>query len=132
MPIKTSVHGHNFQLEYSNIGSIQLRGGYVRYSGITDQVNWLHAAVPTPNEINGRQFHAEKVAIRYRIEDPSAAIALSQIAKITAVHVYDGERLLTTHDNLDLGDIGDPGWHTVLYDVTDHAPLEHALGVSVG
>lgn len=59
---------------------------------------WFHFAVPTPVIVDGKRTQVVKVLVRY---------ATVQTAKITAVHLYDGEKKFQGFEKLALSSAQD-------------------------
>jgi hypothetical protein len=117
------VHGHSIQVEFPERLSEQKRMGfYAQLRGKPFTSNWLHFAVPTPVIVDGSgRLCVGSVMIRFRA-GPSTTV--------TAVHIYDGETKIASHDGLSLSPQNDFVWSR--FDVVSHPYIKWGLGISIG
>jgi len=115
------IHGHDGQVEVEqSLRSTWWAGCYVRYSGHSGTSTWVHYAVPTPNRLQDLEVHIRSVSIRYQTGASDAWIG--------AVHVYDGERKIASHDGL-LETSTD--FRLRRYHVPHQPLIRHGLGISL-
>ena len=82
--------------------------------------NWFHFAVPTPVIVSGRRLKVGSVMLRFRTG--------SNDAFVRDVHVYDGERKIAQHNDINLH--GDNLFKR--FDVPGNPPVQWGLGISIG
>ena len=117
------VHGHSMQIEYPDrIQSVWRAGFYIRVQGKPNTSNWLHFAIPTPVIVDDRRLSVGSVMVRFR--------SSSDKAIIHAVHIYDGETKIASHDGLSLAPQGSFDWPR--FDVPTHPDIKWGLGISIG
>ena len=90
------VHGSSMQIEYPNrITSVRHTGPFVRIEGAAGQNTWVHLPVPTPTVVDGNKMRVGAALVSFRARAN---------AKVNEVIVYDGERRIAEHMDLDLRD----------------------------
>ena len=90
------VHGSSMQIEYPNrITSVRHTGPFVRIEGAAGQNTWVHLPVPTPTVVDGNNMRVGTALVSFRAQAN---------AKVNEVIVYDGERRIAEHMDLDLRD----------------------------
>ena len=116
------VHGHNMQIEYPDrLESVWRAGMYIRVEGKPGLSNWFHFAIPTPVIVNGNRLRADSVMVRFRTG--------SRDAFVKAIHIYDGEKKIASHDNLGLA----PNkWEWPRFDVPRNPEIRWGVGISIG
>ena len=88
------VHGSSMQIEYPNrITSVRHTGPFVRIEGAAGQNTWVHLPVPTPTVLDGNKMRVGTALLSFRARAN---------AKVNEVIVYDGERRIAEHMDLDL------------------------------
>lgn len=116
------VHGHNMQIEYSDrLDSIWRAGMFIRIEGKPSTKNWFHFAIPTPVIVDGNRLRAGSVMVRFKTGSVDAFIR--------AIHVYDGERRIATHNNLNLAP---NNWEWPRFDIPGNPEIRWGLGISIG
>ena len=95
MPQRTLwMHGANMQVEYPNrLTSVRATGPFVRIEGARGQNTWVHFPLPTPAVIDGNRMRIEAAQVSFRTRDH---------ASVHEVIVYDGDKRVAEHMNLDL------------------------------
>ena len=115
------THGHGVQIEYPDrLGHERRYGFFIRLRGKPFTSNWVHFEVPTPVIVDGRRLRVGSVMVRFRT-GPGA--------QVHAVHVWDGERRIATHNGLNLSP---RGFSWPRFDVPNHPYIRWGLGISVG
>lgn len=116
------VHGHSMEVEYPDRLALHQRvGSLVHTIGKPFTSNWYHFAVPSPVIMGGKRSIVGSVMLRFRV-GPGASVY--------AVHIYDGENRIATHDNLNLTPQGNFAF--LRFDVPMHPKLQWGLGISIG
>jgi hypothetical protein len=116
------IHGHSIKVEYPDrIKSIWRAGFYARIVGKPGTTNWFHFNIPTPVIVDDKRQMIDSVMIRFRTG--------SNKAKITNVHIYDGERKIASHDGLNRSSAG---WSWPRYDVPGKPSILWGVGISIG
>ncbi len=88
------VHGSSMQIEYPyRITSVRHTGPFVRIEGAAGQNTWVHLPVPTPTVLDGNKMRVGTALLSFRARAN---------AKVNEVIVYDGERRIAEHMDLDL------------------------------
>ncbi len=88
------VHGSSMQVEYPNrITAVRHTGPFVRIEGSEGQNTWVHFPVPTPTVSNGNKVKAEAALVSFRTQS---------FAAVKEVIVYDGEKRIAEHMDIDL------------------------------
>lgn len=114
------THGHSVQIQNLERLTFERRyGSLIRLRGKPFTSNWVHVAVPTPVIVEGKRLRVGSVMIRFRT-GPGAWVY--------AVHVWDGERRLATH-NVNLSP---RSFIWPRFDVPNHPPIRWGLGISIG
>jgi hypothetical protein len=115
------THGHGAEIQYPNRLAYDRRYGFfIRLKGKPFTSNWIHFQVPTPVIVDSRRLRAGSVMVRFRT-GPGASVH--------AVHVYDGERRIATHNNLNLTSTS---FKWPRFDIPKHPHIRWGLGISVG
>lgn len=116
------THGHSMQIEYPDRLSLIWRAGsYIRIEGKSGTTNWFHFAIPTPVIIFDNRLKADSALIRLKTG--------SVDAWVKAVHIYDGENKIASHDNLSLA----PSEFSMeRFDIPNNPEMRYGLGVSIG
>jgi hypothetical protein len=108
-------------IEYPDRIASEWRAGfYIRISGKSGTENWFHFAVPTPVIVNDKRLKVGSVMLRFRTG--------SADARVKHVHVYDGEKKIAQHNNVNL--YGENMFKR--FDVPGHPPVQWGLGISIG
>jgi hypothetical protein len=110
------IHGHAIQAEQPEHSTVRRLGFYARVNGSGSQ--WFHFAVPTPVIVADYRLKIGSIVIRYRTG--------SADVRIKAVHIYDGETRIASHDGLSLTSTN---WDAHRFDVPNHPHLQWGLGV---
>ncbi len=88
------AHGSSMQLEYPNrVTSVCHTGPFARVEGSPGQNTWVHLPVPTPTVVNG---------VGVRIGAALVSFRTRANARVHEVIVYDGDRRIAEHMDLDL------------------------------
>ncbi len=89
------IHGVNIQVEYPNrLDWIYRRGFGTQLKGKRGRTNWFHFAIPTPVIVDSMRYKLDSVMLRF---------TTGSVASIVRhIHVYDGERRIATHNNVNL------------------------------
>lgn len=116
------THGHSMVIEYpASLTATWRAGFFIRVEGKKGTGNWFHFAIPTPVIVDNNRLTVGSVMLRFR--------TASNDAFIHAVHVYDGETKIASHDNLHLA----PNqWAFERFDVPPHPEVLWGLGISIG
>ena len=89
------VHGHTMNVEYPNQLKEVWRAGYfIRLTGKPNTFNWFHFYIPTPVIVGDKRLNIHSAMVRFK--------TLGSKAVITNVHIYDGEKKIANHNNLNL------------------------------
>jgi hypothetical protein len=114
------IHGNNIKIEYpNNIVSVEHKGCCVRIIGEPCSHNWFHFAIPTPVLIGGDNLCGGSVFLRYQTGDS---------VSIDAVHIYDGENKITSHDHLDLSSF--ERWSTPKFEIQATPTIRWGIGIT--
>jgi len=90
------VHGSSMQIEYPNrVTSVRHTGPFVRIEGSPGQNTWVHLPVPTPTVVDGASMKVGAALVSFRTRAN---------AKVHEVIVYDGEKRIAEHTDLNLED----------------------------
>lgn len=115
------IHGHSMHIEYPDRLVSEWRAGfYIRVEGNSGSKNWFHFAIPTPVIVNGNRLKVGSVMLRFKTGSADASVK--------HVHVYDGEKKIAQHNNLNLH--GENMFKR--FDVPGHPPVKWGLGISIG
>ena len=120
MPIAHAmwIHGHSIRVEYPDrLDSAVRKGYYARLDGKAGTTNWLHLAIPTPVIVEENRLRIDSVMLRFRTSG----------ATVTAVHVYDGENRIASHNGLSLHP---DGWAFERFEVAGGPEIRWGLGIS--
>lgn len=132
------IHGHTIRVEYpSRVNQVWRAGFYARIVGKPNTENWLHFAIPTPVIAKHRitipvplpvppivlpkRLMADSVMLRFK--------SASSHARITSVHVYDGESRIATHDGLNLSPTS---FGLRRFDIPGKPDVRWGIGISIG
>ena len=114
------VHGTSMQIEYpGRITSVRHCGPFVRIEGARGQNTWVHFPIPTPAVINGAKMQVESAMVSFRTR--SSAV-------VNEVIVYDGEKRIAEHMDLNLR--GDHLEHR--FDVPGNPEIHRGINVVLG
>jgi|LGVE01.1.fsa_nt_gb hypothetical protein len=115
------AHGHSMHIEYPDRLNVVWRAGfYIRVEGELGTDNWFHFAIPTPVIVKDNRLRVGSVMLRFK--------TMSSDAIVRHVHIYDGEKMIATHNNVNLS--GDHMFER--FDVPGHPDVRWGLGISIG
>ncbi|HEX8473518.1 MAG TPA: DUF6623 family protein [Pyrinomonadaceae bacterium] len=115
-------HGHSMQIEFPDrVESVWRAGFFIRVVPRPNTDNWFHFAIPTPVIVDDNRLSVGSVLLRYRVG--------SAVARVTAVHVYDGEVIIASHNGLNLSPTT---WGNPRFEVSGHPEIKWGLGISIG
>ena len=114
------VHGTSMQVEYSDrVTSVRHTGPFVRIEGSKGQNTWVHFPIPTPAVVDG---------VRSRVGTALVSFRTRSHATVHEVIVYDGEKRIAEHINLNLdGDHLDSR-----FDVPGSPDVNQGINITVG
>ena len=115
-----SVHGHSMQIEKKDgIKKVERKRFHIRVEGKKSTQTWFHFAIPTPVILNGKQLRAKSVNLRFMTD--------SKQVLVKHIQVYDGEKRIVIHSNVDLGgELFDKQ-----FDVHGYPKVKGGLGISI-
>ena len=88
------VHGSSMQVEYPDrVTAVRHTGPFVRIEGSEGQNTWVHFAVPTPTVVDGTRTRVNAALVSFRTRSH---------AKVNEVIVYDGEKRIAEHMDINL------------------------------
>ena len=88
------VHGSSMQVEYPDrLTAVRHTGPFVRIEGSEGQNTWVHFAVPTPTVVDGTRTRVNAALVSFRTRSH---------AKVNEVIVYDGEKRIAEHMDINL------------------------------
>lgn len=115
------IHGHSMQIEYPDRMVSAIRRGYAyQVEGNPGSSNWFHFAIPTPVYIDDVRLQVDSVMLRFTTGSVDSFVR--------DVRVYDGEILISVHDDVYLSESN--GF--VRFDVPDTPYVLWGLGISLG
>ena len=114
------VHGSSMQVEYANrVTAVRHCGPFVRIEGSEGQNTWVHFPIATPTVLNGGRVKANAAMVSFRTQDK---------AMVKEVIVYDGEKRIAEHMDIDL-----TGNHLdARFEVPDTPEVEKGVNITVG
>ncbi|HNW88415.1 MAG TPA: hypothetical protein PKN48_02060 [Bacteroidales bacterium] len=116
------IHGHSIKVEYpTRIKSIWRAGFYARIVGKPSTTNWFHFSIPTTVIVKDKRQMIDSVMLRFK--------SGSGYAKVTSVHIYDGEAKIAAHDGLNLHP---NAYGLERFDVPGKPDIHWGVGISVG
>lgn len=116
------THGHTVKVEYQDrLSSIWRAGFFARLVGRRGTTNWIHFAIPTDLIVRDKRQMLDSAMLRFR--SPGSG------ARVTNVHVYDGERRIAAFDGLNLKH-SDFGFDR--FTIPGRPDVFLGLGISVG
>ncbi len=116
------AHGHTMQIEVpTNIKSEWRAGFFIRVVGKPNTTNWFHFAIPTTVIVNDNRLAIDSAMVRFRSNSPQA--------RVTNVHVYDGENRIAAHDGLSLTP---SPFNMQRFAVPGHPDVLFGVGISIG
>lgn len=115
------THGHSMQIEHPDrIENVWRAGFYIRVDGKPGTDNWFHFAIPTIAILNSSVQRVYSVELRFMTGSPDAIVG--------HVHVYDGEKRIAAHNDVNLtGEKRDRS-----FDVPNTPRVAWGLGISIG
>jgi len=115
------IHGHSMQIEYPDrIAAVRRAGFSINVEGKPGTSNWFHFAIPTPVIIDDVRLRADSVMLRFTTGSVDAFVQ--------HVHVYDGEKKIAEHNDIDLSKEN----AFVRLAVPDSPLVQWGLGISIG
>jgi hypothetical protein len=121
MAIKNAMwcHGHNLTIE--DMGPLQVvrmgNGTHLTSPGAFS--TWVHLAIPTAVLVNDVRLRVGSIILQFKT---------GAGARVTAVHVWDGENRIAWWDKLNLS-----GVHLLeRFDVQGDPEVKYGLGISMG
>lgn len=116
------THGHGLAVEFGDRMESEWRAGfYIRLVGRQNTTNWLHFGIPTPVIVTDNRLSLDSAMIRWRANGTGA--------RITNVHVFDGENRIAAHDGLSLSNAA---WQFSRFAVPGRPDVKWGIGVTVG
>lgn len=116
------IHGNSIKVEYHDrIKSIWRAGFYSRIIGNANTTNWFHFSIPTTVIVSDKRQMIDSVILRFK--------SGSNKAKVTNVHIYDGEDKIAAHDNLNLYPAA---FGLERFNVPGKPDIHWGVGISVG
>lgn len=116
------THAHAVSVEFPDRMQSEWRAGFfIRLTGRPTTTNWLHFGIPTPVIVRDNRLSLDSAMIRWR--------ANSTGARITNVHVFDGENRIAAHDGLSLSNTA---WQFSRFAVPRRPDVRWGIGVTVG
>ncbi len=115
------IHGVNIQVEWPWLLEWIYRAGFgTRLKGKPGTTNWFHFAIPTPVIVDSKRYKVDSVMLRF---------TTGSVASIVRhIHVYDGERRIATHNNVNL--TGSHGFER--FTVPNKPRIYWGVGISIG
>lgn len=114
------VHGASMQIEYpARITSVRHCGPFVRIEGARGQNTWVHFPIPTPAVVNGTNMQVDSAMVSFRTR-PNAVV--------NEVIVYDGEKRIAEHMDLNLRD----DHLDASFDVPGNPQVNQGINITVG
>jgi len=115
------IHGHSMQVEYPDrIASVRRAGFSINIDGKPGTSNWFHFAIPTPVLIDDVRLRIDKAMLRFTTGSVDASVK--------NVHIYDGEKLIAEHNNVNLSKEN----YFAEFVVPDRPLVLWGLGISIG
>ena len=115
------THGHSMQIEHPDrIENVWRAGFYIRVEGKPGTDNWFHFAIPTLSILNANTQKVYSVTLRFMTGSPDAIVK--------HVHVYDGEKRIARHNDVNLTG----GKMSRNFGVPDTPRVDWGLGISIG
>ena|SRR3982751_1718382 len=122
MPIAQAmwIHGHSMNIEHPDrLASVWRAGFFGRIIGRSGQNTWIHFPVPTPVIVDDTRLCIESALLRFRT---------TRDAWVTAVHIYDGETKIASHDGLE---DAPSVWEVKRFGVPGTPQIQWGIGISV-
>jgi hypothetical protein len=118
------VHGNIVQPEYpEHIEELSRKGWGTTFWGKEDTSNWFHIPLSLPIQLDGQRPKLTKVFVYFHNSSRSP---------ITAVHVYDGPKLIKSFDDLRLaGEHGRTPDRANTFSLEAPQEINFGLGISV-
>jgi hypothetical protein len=114
------LHGHSLEVEYTQRGQIERKGFSAEYTAANAaQANWLHFAIPTPVIVSDKRLKVGSVLVRFKSHGE---------AYVKAIHVYDGEKKISSKDKLNLSP---KQWHVERVKISTPSEIKWGIGVSI-
>lgn len=115
------VHGNIVQPEYpEQIDEVSRKGWGTTFWGKEDSTNWFHIPLSLPIQLDGKKPKLTKAFVYFHNTSRSP---------ITAVHIYDGPRLIKAFDDLRLS--GDHGRNPDRANTFTVEPTEVSFGLGI-
>lgn len=115
------VHGNIVQPEYpEQIDEVSRKGWGTTFWGKEDSTNWFHIPLSLPIQLDGKKPKLTKAFVYFHNTSRSP---------ITAVHIYDGPRLIKAFDDLRLS--GDHGRNPDRANTFTVEPTEIGFGLGI-
>jgi hypothetical protein len=115
------IHGHSMQIEYPDRIDFTWRAGfYIRIEGKPGTTNWFHFAIPTPVIIDDVRLRIDAAMLRF--------VTGSVDAFVRDVDVYDGEKLIASHKNVNLSEEN----AFAKFVVPERPLVRWGIGISIG
>jgi hypothetical protein len=114
-----TVHGNTVQAEYPlDIDEVSRKGWGTTFWGKENTVNWFHIPLSVPNQMDSNRSKLTKVFFYFHNTSRSP---------ITAVHIYDGPKVIKAFDGLRLS-----GDHARALDRSNSFTIDPPLEVVFG
>ena len=114
------VHGSSMQIEYPDrVTSVRHTGPFVRIQGAEGQNTWVHFPIPTPAVVNGTRMKVDTALLSFRTRGK---------ATVHEVIVYDGEKRIAEHMDLNLED----DHLEARFDVPDSPEVNQGINITLG
>lgn len=115
------THGHSIEIETPEaLESCWRAGMFAQITGKPNSKNWVHYSIPTPVIVpEAIRLRVGSVMVRYR--------ALGD-AKITKIHIYDGEKTIASYNEESLSS---SGWAWPRFEVPNTPEVHWGVGASM-
>lgn len=121
IPYASWIHGHSMEIEFPDrVTNLRRVGWGMTLDGKSGTSNWFHFAIPTPVIINDVRLRVDSAMLRFRTGSVDAFVQ--------HVHIYDGERKIAEHNNVNLSK---DNWFA-RFVVPDTPLLQWGIGISIG
>ncbi|MCA5892923.1 hypothetical protein LEP48_06085 [Isoptericola sp. NEAU-Y5] len=124
MPINHAMwaHGHSMAVENPSALVSEWRAGFfIRTIGRAGSTNWFHFGIPTPVIVDDDRLTIDSALVRLK--------SAGRGARVTHVHVFDGERRVAAHDGLS---VAPTGWEMLRWPVPGRPEVLWGVGVTLG
>jgi len=119
------IHGHSMQIEHPDrLYSVVRRGYNIQVQGKPGKKTWFHFAIPTPVIVDKKSLRVGSVMLAFKTAGKEAVVK--------HVRIYDGPKLIQSHDVNLSGNVLSTNIPFKRFKVEKQPIVKLGVGISIG